>query len=99
MDVLNWDGTLSAKDFRIGAIAFAQKWETLNLGYPPWSWVPSPKHPPLTSPEEEGYLSLEKIRISRPKQEDVDQNSQNVTGEEETSCSEKEDDIDDATLW
>lgn len=31
-------------------------------------------------------------------QVDIDQNSQTDPGEEETSCSEKEDDIDDATL-
>ncbi|KAK6259672.1 hypothetical protein SCA6_014146 [Theobroma cacao] len=81
MDVFNWDGTVSAKDFRIGALSFAQKWESLNSAFPPWSWVPCPKHPWLASPEV-----------------DIDQNSQTDPGEEETSCSEKEDDIDDATL-
>ncbi|KAK6238776.1 hypothetical protein QUC31_004245 [Theobroma cacao] len=101
MDVFNWDGTVSAKDFRIGALSFAQKWESLNSAFPPWSWVPCPKHPWLASPElfqEEGYLSLENICISRPYEVDIDQNSQTDPGEEETSCSEKEDDIDDATL-
>ncbi|KAK8654084.1 hypothetical protein V6N13_128061 [Hibiscus sabdariffa] len=98
MDVLHWDGTLSAKDFRIGAFAFAQKWENHNSGFPPWSWVLRPKHPWLASPEEEGYLSLEKICISRPNEEDVDQISQIDTGEEETSCAGNEDVIDDATL-
>ncbi|XWS47130.1 hypothetical protein CRYUN_Cryun14cG0126500 [Craigia yunnanensis] len=53
MDVLHWDGTLSAKDFRIGAVAFARKWESLNFDFPPWSWVPFPKHPWLASPEED----------------------------------------------
>lgn len=51
MDVLHWDGTLSAKDFRIGAFAFAQKWESCNLAFPPWSWLPCPKHPWLAPPE------------------------------------------------
>ncbi|XWS75976.1 hypothetical protein CRYUN_Cryun01aG0137600 [Craigia yunnanensis] len=98
MDVLHWDGTLSAKDFRIGSVTFAQKWESLNFGFPPWSWVPCHKHPWLASPEEEGYLSLEKICISRPNEEDIDQSSQTDTGEEETSCLGNEDVIDDATL-
>ncbi|XVF32020.1 hypothetical protein REPUB_Repub17cG0045400 [Reevesia pubescens] len=98
MDVLHWDGTLSANDFRTAAVVFAQKWETLNLAFPPWSWVPCPKHPWLASPEEEGYLSLEKICISRLNEEDIDQTRQADTGEEETSCSGNEDVIDDATL-
>ncbi|MBA0605617.1 hypothetical protein Godav_018171 [Gossypium davidsonii] len=99
MDVLHWDGTLSAKDFRIGAFAFAQKWESCNLAFPPWSWLPCPKHPWLAPPEEEGYLSLEKICISRPnEEEDIDQISQIDTGEEETCCSRNEDVLDDATL-
>ncbi|XVF21255.1 hypothetical protein REPUB_Repub12eG0074200 [Reevesia pubescens] len=98
MDVLHWDGTLSAKDFKTGAVSFAQKWETLNLAFPPWSWIPCPKDPWLPSPEEEGYLSLEKLCISRPNEEDIDQNSQIDTVEEETSCSGKDDVIDDATL-
>ncbi|TYH64023.1 hypothetical protein ES332_D07G237300v1 [Gossypium tomentosum] len=100
MDVLHWDGTLSAKDFRIGAFAFAQKWESCNLAFPPWSWLPCPKHPWLAPPEEEGYLSLEKICISRPnEEEDIDQISQIDTGEEETCCSRNEDVLDDATLY
>ncbi|XVF81327.1 hypothetical protein PTKIN_Ptkin15bG0147200 [Pterospermum kingtungense] len=98
MDVLQWDGTLSAKDFRIGAVAFAQKWESLNLAFPPWSWVPCPKHPWLASPQEEGYLSLEKICISMPQEEDVDQTSQTDPGEEDASCLGNKDVIDDATL-
>ncbi|MBA0675294.1 hypothetical protein Goari_016847 [Gossypium aridum] len=99
MDVLHWDGTLSAKDFRIGAFAFAQKWESCNLAFPPWSWLPCPKHPWLAPPEEEGYLSLEKICISRPnEEEDIHQISQIDTGEEETCCSGNEDVLDDATL-
>ncbi|XVE78221.1 hypothetical protein DITRI_Ditri13aG0127300 [Diplodiscus trichospermus] len=98
MDVLHWDGTLSAKDFRIGAIAFAQKWKTLDFAFPSWSWVPCPKHPWLASPEEEGYLSLEKICISGPIEEGIVHNSQTDPGEEETSCSRNEDVIDDATL-
>ncbi|TYI20317.1 hypothetical protein ES332_A07G228700v1 [Gossypium tomentosum] len=99
MDVLHWDGTLSAKDFRIGAFAFAQKWESCNLAFPPWSWLPCPKHPWLAPPKEEGYLSLEKICISRPnEEEDIDQISQIDTGEEETCCSGNEDVLDDATL-
>ncbi|KAK8674335.1 hypothetical protein V6N13_112627 [Hibiscus sabdariffa] len=97
MDVLHWDGTLSAKNFRIGAFAFAQKWESLNLGFPPWSWVLCPKHPCLASPEEEGYLSLENICISRPNEEDIHQISQIDNGEEETGCSGDED-VDNATL-
>ncbi|XWS75977.1 hypothetical protein CRYUN_Cryun01aG0137600 [Craigia yunnanensis] len=48
--------------------------------------------------QEEGYLSLEKICISRPNEEDIDQSSQTDTGEEETSCLGNEDVIDDATL-
>lgn len=98
MDVLQWDGTLSGKDFRIGSVAFAQKWESLSFGFPQWSWVPCPKHPWLASPEEKGYLSLEKICISGPSEEDIDQTSQTDSGEEETSCSVNEDVIDDATL-
>ncbi|PPD75670.1 hypothetical protein GOBAR_DD27400 [Gossypium barbadense] len=92
-------GMEPAKDFRIGAFAFAQKWESCNLAFPPWSWLPCPKHPWLAPPEEEGYLSLEKICISRPnEEEDIDQISQIDTGEEETCCSRNEDVLDDATL-
>ncbi|XP_022771579.1 ubiquitin-like-conjugating enzyme ATG10 isoform X2 [Durio zibethinus] len=98
MDLLHWDGTLSAKDFRIGAVAFAQKWESLNFAFPPWVWVPCPKHPWLASPEEEGYLSMEKICISRLNEEDIDQTTQIDTDEEEASCSGNKDVIDDATL-
>ncbi|TYH64031.1 hypothetical protein ES332_D07G237600v1 [Gossypium tomentosum] len=48
---------------------------------------------------EEGYLSLEKICISRPnEEEDIDQISQIDTREEETCCSRNEDVLDDATL-
>ncbi|KAL1092386.1 hypothetical protein V6Z11_D07G221200 [Gossypium hirsutum] len=53
----------------------------------------------LTDVVEEGYLSLEKICISRPnEEEDIDQISQIDTGEEETCCSRNEDVLDDATL-
>ncbi|KAL4378729.1 hypothetical protein GQ457_02G004870 [Hibiscus cannabinus] len=97
MDVLHWDGTLSAQDFRIGAFAFAQEWESLNLGFPPWSWVLCPKHPCLASPEE-GYLSLENICISRPNEEDIHQISQIDNGEEQTGCSGDENFVDNATL-
>ncbi|KAK9013307.1 hypothetical protein V6N11_041321 [Hibiscus sabdariffa] len=75
-----------------------QKWESLNLGFPPWSRLLCPKHPCLASPEEEGYLSLENICISWPNEEDIHQISQIDNGEEETGCSGDEDVVDNATL-
>lgn len=68
----------------------------MNLALPPWSWVPCPKSPWFTSPEVDGYLSLENMCILQSGEEDVDEVGH--TGKEESSCSGKEDSIDNATL-
>ncbi|GKU95701.1 hypothetical protein SLEP1_g9029 [Rubroshorea leprosula] len=96
MDVVNWDGTLSEKDFYLAAQTFAQKWKSLNPDFPPWSWVPCRKQPLVSSVEAEGYLSLEKIFLPGSSEDDYEQDGH--TGDEETSCSESEGPVDSATL-
>ncbi|XP_059450015.1 ubiquitin-like-conjugating enzyme ATG10 isoform X5 [Corylus avellana] len=66
--------------------------------FPPWSWVPCPKQPwgASASHDVEGYLSLENIILSCYAQEEHDEIS--CPQKEETSCSEKEELIDIATL-
>ncbi|XP_059449998.1 ubiquitin-like-conjugating enzyme ATG10 isoform X3 [Corylus avellana] len=98
MDILSWDGTLSSGDFRLAACAFMQKWKSVMSAFPPWSWVPCPKQPwgASASHDVEGYLSLENIILSCYAQEEHDEIS--CPQKEETSCSEKEELIDIATL-
>lgn len=38
----SWGGSISANEFRIAALAFAEKWEKCNSSFSQWSWV-SPK--------------------------------------------------------
>ncbi|KAE8099781.1 hypothetical protein FH972_017735 [Carpinus fangiana] len=95
MDVLSCDGTLSSGDFRLAACAFMEKWKSVMSASPPWSWVPCPKQPWGASHDVEGYLSLENI-ILRSIEEEHDELS--CPQKEETSCSEKAEPIDIATL-
>lgn len=38
----SWGGSISADEFRVAALAFAERWEKCNLSLSQWSWV-SPK--------------------------------------------------------
>lgn len=38
----SWGGSISANEFRIAALAFAEKWKKCNSSFSQWSWV-SPK--------------------------------------------------------
>lgn len=96
MDISSWDGTLSSSDFCLAAHAFTEKWKRINPVLPPWSWVPRPKSPWLTSHEVEGYLSLENMCILRSCEEDHDEKSHK--GNEEPNCPGKDEYIDNATL-
>lgn len=43
------DGTLSPTEFRVAALAFAERWKSAVSAFPPWSWLPRPKHPWLSN--------------------------------------------------
>ncbi|KAF7152773.1 hypothetical protein RHSIM_Rhsim01G0247600 [Rhododendron simsii] len=96
-DSLNWDGTLSSSEFRIAALAFAEKWNRFNsTSLPQWSWSLCPKHPWTAAHEAEGYLSLENVFLREFSEENDDEVSD--VGKEQPSCSGQDDAIDGAIL-
>ncbi|XP_057474227.1 ubiquitin-like-conjugating enzyme ATG10 [Actinidia eriantha] len=96
-DILTWDGTVSSSDFRVAALAFAEKWKRFNTTtLPRWSWIPCSKRPWIVAHETEGYLSLENVFLRGSSEEDQDESSQ--TGKEEPTCSGQDDAIDNAIL-
>ncbi|KAG2669609.1 hypothetical protein I3760_14G040200 [Carya illinoinensis] len=96
MDISSWDGTISLAEFHVAACALVEKWKKVSSASPPWSWVSCPKQPWVASHEVEGYLSLENIILVSIKEEHDELPS--FPQKEETSCSDKEESIDIATL-
>ncbi|XP_030472388.2 ubiquitin-like-conjugating enzyme ATG10 [Syzygium oleosum] len=88
------DGTLSPTEFRVAALAFAERWKSAVSAFPPWSWLPRPKQPWLSN-EVDGYLALENVRL-------LDSSEENhvgcCAGSEEPNCSGDDEPVDDATL-
>ncbi|XP_015947706.1 ubiquitin-like-conjugating enzyme ATG10 isoform X2 [Arachis duranensis] len=95
-DITPWDGTLSSSDFFSAACAFSEKWKRFSASVPPWLWVPSRKHHLLSSHKEEGYLSLEGMCLIKSSEEQESCRSQ--TWKEESSISQEEEAVDNATL-
>ncbi|WCJ37269.1 Ubiquitin-like-conjugating enzyme ATG10 [Euphorbia peplus] len=95
MDALSWDGTLSLNDFCVAAHSFAQRWKQSSSASTPWVWVNTKKQPSLTR-HVDGFLSLEKICMIKPIEDNDDEPSGML--EEDTGFSEFTAEIDDATL-
>ncbi|XP_065874366.1 ubiquitin-like-conjugating enzyme ATG10 [Euphorbia lathyris] len=95
MDISSWDGTLSPNDYCVAAHAFSERWKQCNSASPPWFWVNSKKRPFLTQ-QVDGFLSLEKICLIKPIEDNHEELSS--TEEEDTGFSEITAGIDDATL-
>ncbi|GAV76526.1 Autophagy_act_C domain-containing protein [Cephalotus follicularis] len=96
MDTSFFNGTLSPREFSLASSAFADKWRRFNPTFPSWTWVPCKKLPWAPSDEVEGYLKLENVCL--PGSSKVDSEGGSCVGKEETSCSDNEDLIDNATL-
>ncbi|TKY68786.1 Ubiquitin-conjugating enzyme ATG10 [Spatholobus suberectus] len=94
-DIIPWDGTLSSSDFSLSARAFSEKWKRFNPSFPPWLWIPCPKHP-LVSCKEEGYLSLE--NMCHIKSSEAEESNRSLTRKEESNISQREEPFDYATL-
>ncbi|XP_038896256.1 ubiquitin-like-conjugating enzyme ATG10 isoform X1 [Benincasa hispida] len=66
-ETMAWDGTISSSDFYKAACAFIHRWKLINSDFPSWLWVPYQKLRWINSDDKvEGYLSLEKICLLRP---------------------------------
>ncbi|XP_010037087.2 ubiquitin-like-conjugating enzyme ATG10 [Eucalyptus grandis] len=88
------DGTLAPSDFRVAAVAFAERWKSAVSALPPWSWIPRPKHPWLSN-EVDGYLALENACLLGSSEEN---RVGCCGGSEEPNCSGDDEPVDDATL-
>ncbi|XP_020226823.1 ubiquitin-like-conjugating enzyme ATG10 isoform X2 [Cajanus cajan] len=95
-DIIPWDGTLSVSDFSLSARTFSEKWKRFNPSFPPWLWIPCPKHHLASSHKEEGYLSLENMcHIQSSEKEEI---NSSLTWKEESNISHREEPFDYATL-
>lgn len=88
------DGTLAPSDFRVAAVAFAERWKSAVSALLPWSWIPRPKHPWLSN-EVDGYLALENACLLGSSEE---KSVGCCGGSEEPNCSGDDEPVDDATL-
>ncbi|XP_052185964.1 ubiquitin-like-conjugating enzyme ATG10 isoform X2 [Diospyros lotus] len=97
LDVSTWDGTLSSCEFRLSAIAFAERWKRFNsAALPHWLWISSSNLPWIAANEAEGYLSLEDVILNGHTEDNHDEGCH--TEEEEPSYSGQDDTVDDAIL-
>jgi hypothetical protein len=71
-----------------------EKWKSFTSAFPPWSWVTCPKQPWVAS--HDVSVAINSFSILDVAQEEHDELS--CPQNEETSCSEKEEPIDIATL-
>ncbi|XP_052185965.1 ubiquitin-like-conjugating enzyme ATG10 isoform X3 [Diospyros lotus] len=86
LDVSTWDGTLSSCEFRLSAIAFAERWKRFNsAALPHWLWISSSNLPWIAANEAEGYLSLEDVILNGHTEDNHDEGCH--TEEEEPSYS------------
>ncbi|KGN44670.1 ubiquitin-like-conjugating enzyme ATG10 [Cucumis sativus] len=68
-EAIAWGGTISSSDFHKAASAFIRRWKLINSDFPSWSWVPYQKLRWISTDDKvEGYLSLEKICLLRPQE-------------------------------
>ncbi|XP_022159220.1 ubiquitin-like-conjugating enzyme ATG10 [Momordica charantia] len=95
VDTLAWDGTISSSDFYKAASAFLQRWKLINSDFPSWSWVPGQKLQLISSDKVEGYLSLEKICLLRPLENEQEKGE---CSEERETAGYNNEFLDEATL-
>ncbi|KAL8146730.1 ubiquitin-like-conjugating enzyme ATG10 [Apium graveolens] len=97
LSISSWGGSISANEFRIAALAFADKWEKCNSSFSHWSWV-SPKRLGVAADNVEGYLCLQNVLILKGTKDNCCDEASTDKSKEETCFHNEDDPIDNATL-
>ncbi|KAK7350543.1 hypothetical protein VNO77_09277 [Canavalia gladiata] len=95
-DIIPWDGTLTSSNFSLSAHTFSEKWKRFNPSFPPWLWIPCPKHHLVSPHRVDGYLSLESMCHIKLSEEE--ESGRDLMQKEEGNISHREEPFDHATL-
>lgn len=95
----SWGGSISADEFRIAALAFAERWDKCKSSFSQsqWSWV-SPNRLGVAADNVEGYLCLQSILIPKGNKDNSCDEASTGKSKEEPCFDSEDDPIDNATL-